>query len=195
MRFIDKKTIQIDRELSDLDKFVIEFTQILKKYTNYVIVSGYVAILLGRSRASEDVDVLISKIDFPTFKELYDELKRKKFYCLNVEEGEVAYSYLEDGLAIRFAKIDTVIPNIELKWEKNKFDRISLKEAIKANIKNHVIPISSLELQIAFKENVLRSPKDIEDADHMKVVAKEYIDTQLIKKYKRMLHEFYFGEQ
>ena len=75
MKFIDKKTIQIDRELSDLDKFTIEFIQILKKYTNYVIISGYVAILLGRSRASEDVDILIPKIDFSKFKTLYDELK------------------------------------------------------------------------------------------------------------------------
>ena len=68
MKFTDKKTIQIDRELSDLDKFTLDFVKILKKHTKYVIVSGYVAILLGRARASEDVDIIIPRIDFSTFK-------------------------------------------------------------------------------------------------------------------------------
>jgi len=67
MKFIDKKTIKIDREISDLDNFTLDFIKILEKNTDYVIVSGYVAILLGRARASEDVDVIIPKIDFPKF--------------------------------------------------------------------------------------------------------------------------------
>ena len=67
MKFIDKKTIHIDRELSDLDTFAVNFTKILQKHTAYVIVSGYVAILLGRARASEEIDIIIPRIDFSTF--------------------------------------------------------------------------------------------------------------------------------
>jgi hypothetical protein len=44
---IDKKEIILDKELNNLDKFVIDFVSLLD---NYVIVSGYVSILFGRSR-------------------------------------------------------------------------------------------------------------------------------------------------
>lgn len=42
----------LERELSMLDKFVIGFTRLLEKHgVRYVVVSGYVAIVFGRSRA------------------------------------------------------------------------------------------------------------------------------------------------
>jgi len=191
MKFINKKIIELDRELSDLDKFTIDFIDILKKHTNYVIVSGYVAILLGRARASEDVDIIIPRINLLTFKKIYNDVKKNNFYCLNAEKEKTIYSYLEDNLAVRFAKKDTMIPNIEMKWIKNNFDKIALENYIDVKIKNKSLRISHLELQIAFKENVLKSPKDLEDADHIKQVAKEYLDKKLIQKYKEMLHGFY----
>lgn len=191
MKFTDKKTIQIDRELSDLDKFTLDFVKILKKHTKYVIVSGYVAILLGRARASEDVDIIILRIGSSTFKPLYNDLKKNNFYCLNAEEEKTVYSYLEDNLAVRFAKIDSMIPNIEMKCTKNEFDKIALEKTIDVIIKNETLHISHLELQIAFKEEVLKSPKDMEDAEHIKDVAKEYLDNKLIQEYKEMLRGFY----
>lgn len=191
MKFIDAEHIEIDRELSDLDKFTIEFITIFKKQIDYVIVSGYVAILLGRARASEDVDVIIPRITFSDFKKLYRNLKENDFYCLNAEDEEIVYSYLEENLAIRFAKFDTIIPNIELKWIKNDFDKIALKKTIDVAIRDNHICISHLELQIAFKEVILKSPKDLEDAQHLRSVAKEYLDFSLIQEYKERLDGFY----
>ena len=191
MKFTDKKTIQIDRELSDLDTFAIDFTDILKKNIDYVIVSGYVAILLGRARASEDIDVIIPKIDFSTFKILYSDLKKNNFYCINAEQESEVFEYLKDNLAIRFAKNGTMIPNIEMKWAKNRFDELALENTIDVKIKKAKLCISHLELQIAFKEMVLKSPKDLDDADHIRNVAKDYLDNKLIQKYKEMLHGFY----
>ena len=43
---------------------------------------------------------------------------------------------------------------------------------------------------MAVKEEVLQSPKDIEDADHIREVAKGYLDDDLIQKYKEKLHGF-----
>ncbi len=43
------------------------------------------------------------------------------------------------------------------------------------------------ELQITFKEEILKSPKDLDDALHIKVVAKEYLDDKLIHKLRVML--------
>jgi hypothetical protein len=191
MKFTNKKTIEIDRELSDLDTFAIDFINILKKYTNYVIVSGYIAILLGRARASEDIDILIPTIDFSTFKRLYSDLKKNNFYCLNAEQESEVFDYLKDDLAIRLAKNSTIIPNIEMKWAKNMVDQLALENSITVKIKNVQLTISHLELQIAFKEIVLKSPKDLEDANHIREVAKEYLDDNVIRKYKAMLHGFY----
>jgi len=191
MKFIDKKTIKIDREISDLDNFTLDFIKILEKNTDYVIVSGYVAILLGRARASEDVDVIIPKIDFPKFQSLYTELKKNNFYCLNAEEVSTVYDYLKDNLAVRFAKNDTIIPNIKMKWIKSDFDRFALENTIDVNLSKGTLRISHLELQIAFKEEVLKSPKDLEDARHLEKIAEGYLDNKLINKYREMLREFY----
>lgn len=191
MKFIDKKTIKIDREISDLDNFTLDFIKILEKNTDYVIVSGYVAILLGRARASEDVDVIIPKIDFPKFQSLYTELKKNNFYCLNAEEVSTVYDYLKNNLAVRFAKNDTIIPNIEMKWIKSDFDRFALENTIDVNLSKGKLRISHLELQIAFKEEVLKSPKDLEDARHLEKIAEGHLDNKLINKYREMLREFY----
>lgn len=191
MKFIDNTTIEIDRELSELDHFALDFIDILKKHSNYVIVSGYVAILIGRARASETIDVIIPKIDFLIFKRLYKDIKKNGFYCINAEKDLDIFEYLKGNLAVRFARKNTMIPNIEFKWTKNEFDEISLKNSIEINIGKFSICVSQLEMQIAFKEMVLKSPKDLDDALYIKDVAKEHLDFKLIKKYKEMLHGFY----
>ena len=191
MKFINKKTIEIDRELSELDKFTLDFVKILEKYANYVLVSEYISILLGRARVSEDVDVIIQKIDFSTFQALYKKLKKNNFYCLNAEEDSTIYDYLSDKLAVRFAKKNKTIPNVELKWVKHKFDKLALEDTIDVKLSKGDLKISHLELQIAFKEEILKSPKDLDDANHIREVAKEYLDNKLIQKYKEMLRGFY----
>ena len=50
MEFVDSKTIRMDKVVNELDRFVFDFIKILEKQADYVIVSGYVAILYGRSR-------------------------------------------------------------------------------------------------------------------------------------------------
>lgn len=46
-----KNKIVFNRELSDLDQLVISFTKILNRQKiDYVIISGYIAILFGKSR-------------------------------------------------------------------------------------------------------------------------------------------------
>jgi len=55
MEWINGKKIKLDKPINELDKFVLHFIKILEKHVDYVIISGYVAIPLGRSRATEDV--------------------------------------------------------------------------------------------------------------------------------------------
>jgi hypothetical protein len=191
MKFTDKKTIQIDREPSDLDNFALDFIKILREHTKYVIVSGYVSILLGRSRASEDIDIIIPKIDFPAFQSIYKDLIKNGFICLNAEKDKSVFSYLQAEVAVRFAKKDKIIPNIELKCIKNKFEKTALDKSITVRIPEGELKISPLELQIAFKQEVLKSPKDLEDARHLEKIAESYLDNKKIEKYREMLREFY----
>ena len=106
---IMKKEIILERELSELDKFVLEFINILKRHVKYVIISGYVSILLGRSRGTEDVDLFLEKVGKEKFLKLYKELDEGGFWCLNTSNSGEAFDYLESPI-FRVAEKDSPIP-------------------------------------------------------------------------------------
>ncbi len=57
--------VKFGRELSNLDRRVIKFAGILDRLEiEYVIVSGYIAILFGRSRNTENVDLFVEEMRF-----------------------------------------------------------------------------------------------------------------------------------
>lgn len=187
MEFIDKKTIKLDKIPTLLDKFVVDFIKILEKHAGYVIVSGYVSILFGRSRATEDIDVLIERMNKKEFNSLYLRLKESGYWCIEAEDIDEIMEALTDGFAVRFAKRPDVIPNIELKFIKNSVEKDAIKTAIEVVLKTGKIRISSIELQIAYKEKVLKSEKDMEDARHLEGVFKNNIDNKLLGEYREML--------
>ena len=87
----ETREIKTSKELSNLDKFALDFINIIKKYVEYTVISGYVSILLGRSRVSEDIDVYIKKIDIQQFKKMCQELLENNFWCINTEKPEEIY--------------------------------------------------------------------------------------------------------
>lgn len=181
----DKKEIILNREPSELDHFAIKFISILQKYTDYVIISGYVSILLGRARATEDIDLFIKKITFEQFTKLYSELKKNGFWCLNAEDAKAVFEYIEEGLAVRFAKENQAIPNFEVKYALRKIDKETFEDFLTVNIDGKKLKISSLERQIAFKKYYLCSQKDLEDAAHIEELFKGKIDYEKINKLKK----------
>jgi len=187
MEWIDERKIKLRKPLNELDKFVLRFVKILEKYTGYVIISGYVSILLGRSRGTEDVDMFVKEIDKEKFIQFYRELKEKGFWCLNAESDDEVYRYLEEGMAIRFAERGEVIPNIEFKFAKKLLDLESFNDFIEVETEGGRLKVSSLERQIAFKKYYLGSEKDLEDAKHLEEIFKGKIDMEKIKKYKRLI--------
>ena len=189
VEFLDKKTIRMDKVLNKLDKIVLDFTSILKKYSDYVIVSGYVSILFGRSRATEDIDLLVPKMEKDVFFKLLKDLN-KKFECLNSSNPESLYEdYLCNKTAIRFSYKNKPIPNIKFKFAQTQVDYESLKQKICVRIGVKELFVSSIELQIAFKEQVLGSDKDIEDAEHLKTVFEKNLNILKLKEYERLLRK------
>lgn len=176
--------IVFERELSNLDRLVLKFCKILHdEKIDYVIISGYIAILFGRSRNTEDVDLFTEETAFGKFARLWKRLEKEGFECLNESEPEKAYyNYLKDGAAIRFAQKGTIIPNFELKFPKNKYSHYSLKNKLIAVVNGEKINTSELELQIAFKL-YLGTEKDFEDARHLYKVFKEKLNTGLLSKH------------
>lgn len=185
-----KKRIEFEKNLNSLDNFVISFTSILNKLNiKYVVVSGYVSILFGRNRTSEDVDLIIEKINLDNFKALWIELY-KEFECLNTDTVKEAYEeYLLKETSIRFSKKQEYLPNMEVKFpnsEDNPLDIVSLKERKEVLLNNNKLFISPLELQMAFKF-FLGSEKDIEDALYLYEMFKNQINLALLYEFSRKL--------
>lgn len=178
-----KNRIVFERQLSNLDKLALRFVKILDKLgIDYVIISGYIAILFGRSRNTEDVDLFIEEMPFEKFQKFWEELGKEGFECLNTSSKEEAYAdYLKEMLALRFAEKGMIQPNFELKFPKTKYNNYSLKNKVEVKLNNEKLMTSEIELQIAFKLN-LGSDKDFEDARHLYKIFKEHLDMNLLKR-------------
>lgn len=182
------KKIDFKKEQNKLDTFVKEFTSLLNTlHITYAIVSGYVAILFGRSRTSEDVDILVETLDFKSFTTVWNAIISNDFYCINTKHMKDAYEhYLCHGISLRFAKKDTFIPNIEFKFPKTELDNWTIQERVHVRLNHHYFYISPLELQIPFKLH-LGSEKDIEDAKFLYGIFQEHLDMLLLRDFNRKL--------
>jgi len=184
--FLDDE-IKFEKELSSLDKFVIDFVSLLDNLDiKYVIVSGYVSILFGRNRSSEDIDLIIEKMEFIKFKELWEKIQRD-FECLITEDFEIAYNdYINKNYSLRFSRKGEYIPNMEIKFPKNELDLWSLNNSKLVILNNHKMFISQIELQIPFKL-FLGSEKDIEDAKYLYSLFKDKLNMELLNEFNRKL--------
>lgn len=177
----------MNRELSELDKFVLKFIRVIEKHVKYVVMSGYVSIILGRSRATEDVDLFIKKMDKDGFVRMYNDLVGSGFWCLNTSKVDEMFDYLDSGFAIRFAEKGKAIPNFEVKFPKSQIDDETFSDSLVVKTKQGDVLISSLERQIAFKRYYLGSDKDEEDALHIEKVFKDSIDYNKIDGLKKRI--------
>ena len=175
--------IAFKKVFSDLDKFVVDFTSLLNKQkVGYVLVSGYVPILFGRSRSSEDVDLILEKLDSERFERLWKAIC-KKFECVNVtDKDDACQNYLLTGHSVRFSDKGKFIPNMEVKFPKTELDEWTLKERKEVKVNNKTLYISPLELQIPYKL-FLGSEKDIEDAKYLHKLFKDKVDVVLMEDF------------
>ncbi len=180
--------IELEKELNSLDSFVIDFTKILNEHKiKYVVISGYVSILFGRNRSSEDIDLILEKLSFEKFHKLWKSLE-KEFDCIITSNAKEAYDdYLNQSHAIRFAIKNEFIPNMEIKFLKTELDLWTLHNRKKVLLNKNKLFISPMELQIPFKL-FLGSEKDIEDAKYLYNIFKGNLDAGLLHEFKRKLN-------
>jgi succinate dehydrogenase flavin-adding protein (antitoxin of CptAB toxin-antitoxin module) len=173
-----------DKYLTLLDQFVLDFIRVLEPTTPYVIVSGYVAILFGRSRGTEDIDILISRLAKDTFGELHTALSEGGYEFLNAEDADGLHDMLLNRMGIRIAKKGQFIPNIELKFLKDDIDRTVLRDRVEVNLPGARVYISPIDIQIAYKM-YLGSQKDIEDALYLWEIFKDDLNHEDVKKWMK----------
>ena len=171
-----------------LDKFVEEVASVLEKHCKYIVVSGFVAIAHGRSRGTEDIDVIIERVDKETFREVHKDLGRAGFECIQNAAPERLYdNYLAENSSIRYVKRGTFVPELELMLAKDRLDEDQLENRRKLPLTGLDIYFSSIETNIAFKEELLKSDKDLEDARHLRAVYSEKLDESEIDRIKGLI--------
>ncbi len=162
--------IIIERDLNELDLFAKDFLEVLKKHSDYLVVSGYVSISTGRTRATEDVDILFPSIQKEKFGDLFGDLQKAGFWCYQGEDFNDAYSYLEQMTSLRFARNKELFPNIELVPfnESKRAKKYEFEHFQKIRVGDFEFKIPMLEFEILYKEIVLAGRKDMEDARHLR---------------------------
>lgn len=184
-RVIDDKTI--------LDKFVEEFCKIIDNHVKYIVCSGFVAISHGRSRGTEDIDMIIERISNEKFIELHKELMKGGFICMQSDNPKDIYSrYLDKGDSVRYVWDEEGYfpPEMEIKFAKDELDLEQLRTRTKLPLTGLDIYFSSIEDNIAFKEEWLKSDKDMEDAKHLRIIYEDTLDENKINNIKEKIRRF-----
>lgn len=175
-------TLIIERELSTLDEMVVEFTEILdEEDVDYVIIAGYVAILAGRSRATEDIDVIVQELSENRTDRLASRFQDAGYWGV-AEDLDHMYDRLTSDIATRVAERGTATPNFEIGFPQDKYDRASLENALTVRVSGHELSIGPLELQVAYKLR-LGSQKDVEDALHLYHVFGDALNREALEQY------------
>jgi len=187
------------REVEDktiLDKFVIDFVKVIEKHTRYIVVSGFVAIAHGRSRGTEDIDMIIENLEKYKFINLHNDLIRNNFECMQSPNPEVIYDdYLTKNTSVRYTRKGELLPEMEIKLAKDELDEYQLKTRKKLELTGLEVYFSSIEMNIAFKEELLKSDKDLEDARHLRIIYKDEINEKEIEKIKQKIKNLRLKEK
>ena len=186
---IEKGVIVIDRDLTELDKFVKDFLDILKKHSDYLIVSGFVSISTGRTRGTEDVDILIPFMEESKFNGLFEELIKKGFWCYQGDNPKEVYFYIKRMINIRFSRKNEMFPNMEFVPinKSKKAKHYEFTHSKKIRIKNFEFKIPPIEFEIIYKERILAGKKDIGDAQHLRNFFKDILKKEKFKEYEKII--------
>jgi len=186
---IDNDTIIIERDLTELDIFVKDFLNILKKHSDYLIVSGYVSIATGRTRGTEDVDLLLPPLSEETFTQLFNELTENGFWCYQGDSADMAYKYIQEVNNIRFARSNQMFPNMEIVPfnETKRTKSFEFNHPQKIKIKDFEFKIPQLEFEILYKELVLTGKKDIADARHLRIFFVDILKKEKFETYEAVI--------
>jgi hypothetical protein len=178
--------LSVDREPTALDELAIDVSSVLTDLDiDHALVAGYVAILAGRARSTEDIDLILEPLDRRQAENLSTALESAGFWGSTTPLSRLS-EVLATGGNVHIAPEEEVVPNVELKFATDEFDRASIENAITASIGGHELTIGPLELQIAYKL-YLGTQKDFEDAVHLFTMFEESLSNAQLQQWVRKL--------
>lgn len=179
-------TLVVEREPNRLDELAIAFSSLLSRLdVGHAFVSGYVAILAGRARSTEDIDVLVEPFDADVANRLASELEESGYWGPAMPLSEL-HEQLANDANIWVAPAGQVSPHLEVKFADDAFDRASLENAVTARIGGETLPIGPIELQIAYKL-YLGTRQDFEDAVHLHRLLGESLSDEHLQSWSERL--------
>jgi hypothetical protein len=185
--YVEDDTIHIDKPPSQLDTLIIEVATILSQHgISHAIVSGYVAVLLGRSRATEDIDVIIESCSPAVAESLATDLQEAGYWGASMPLDQL-HETLSDDLIFRVAEDGYRAPNVELKFPSDSYDRTSLNQTVTVVLNDTSLPVGCLELQIAYKLR-LGTRRDFEDALYLYHLMDSMLNIPELEEYVQELN-------
>jgi len=79
-----RKTERNIEDRTILDEFAEQFCDIVNKHCKYIVCSGFVAIAHGRTRGTEDIDMIVEKLNKEQFINLHKDLIKGGLYAFNL---------------------------------------------------------------------------------------------------------------
>ena len=153
--------------------------------------SGYISISTGRVRGTEDVDVLVPRMDEQTSNALFAEREKNGFWCYQATTAQEAYHYHEEMDSIRFAKKKEIFPNMELipitPEKKAQWFEFTHPQILR--VQNFEFFAAPFEFEILYKEIRLGSEKDMEDARHLRTIFSNILDKKFLKECERVIKQ------
>ncbi|MEA5388957.1 hypothetical protein VB773_05095 [Haloarculaceae archaeon H-GB2-1] len=185
MEFREDEVV-IDKPPSDLDELLLSVVRVLDDVgIEYAVVSGYVAVLFGRSRATEDIDVITERFDEETAEQLVTKLCEAGYWGSAMPLSDL-YETLSDDLPIRVAEDGHRVPNVELKFASDSADYTSLGNTITVTLSGESFQVGALEFQIAYKLS-MGTQKDFEDALYLYEVTEPNLNPRRLQEFAEQL--------
>ncbi len=179
-----------------LDLFVEDFCKVVEKHCKYIVCSGFTAIAHGRSRGTEDIDMIIERLTEKEFIKLHNDLIKNGFECMQSNDAKKIYNdYLVNGDSVRYTRKGEFLPEMEIKFAKDELDLEQIKERRKIPFTGLDVYFSSIESNIAFKEEYLGAEKDLEDARHLRILYEGKLDLEKIKEIKDKIRKYRFNKK
>lgn len=175
----------VEREPNELDRLAISFTAILDELDiRHVYVAGYVAVLTGRARTTQDVGVLLEPLDETRVDRLVEKLEANGMWGPAMPLAETYEMATEVNIWI--APEEQVIPHVEAKFASDESGYTALENSLTARVGDAAVPIGPLELEIPYKL-YLGSQKDFEDAVHLFTLFEETLRTAELERWVEKL--------
>ena len=182
----------IDRELSEFDRRAFAFFELLDEVgIDYLVVSGYLLLLTGRQRMTEDVDLILSVQTSDRLDELATRLDEEG-YVANPPPLDRLPEFIEDGHVGVHAE-GARVPTFDLSLGKTELERDAFADSLHVEVDDQSLQVTAFEQQIAYILSMLHDPSDhtamdFLDALHLYRLFEDQLDMDSLRSYAHRLN-------